>query len=241
MRQWDPQWAAYRRAPPRRPLRPARLRACRGHRDPVLEPGRPGRGDGCRGARAGGARRLLAGGADRPRHRARVPHPRVRPGLGLRRAQRPARPRARPRSEAAFERGEALEEAKDWAAVGRVRRRASGSTDSASPPAGLRPRRATPSGRWPTRRTCRRSRTATRSCSTRPRSGGWASCACRCSRSSGGLDESSTCGRRGPASSPRSRARGGSTSRTSPTCPASSGPSGSPRRCWSSWRPSTGP
>ena len=237
MRQWDPQWEALAAAPPRRPLRPPRVRPRRRRRHPVLEPRRPRRGHGRRGPRPGGARRLLAGGLDRHRHRARVPGPRVAASPGSAAGSAGSRPRRRrsrpPRSS---ERRPSRPRRTGRPPPTTTSR--SGSTASGSPRAGRLLRRATRSARWPSRPTSRRSRTATRSCSTRRPSGGSAELRVPVLAMTGGLDESAT--RVGAAAivAGGPAAPGASTSPTSPTCRASSARSGSPRRCSSSSRPS---
>ena len=149
------------RSASRRPLRPSRLRPRRRRRDAVLEPRGPRRRDGRGGAGAGGARRVLAGGLDRHRHGARIPGSRVGPRLGLRRDQRLPRARTRPWSRPTFEKGEALEEAKDWAAAAEhdVEIWVDGFGQPRGPGARGGARRGADG--WPTRRTSRRSRTAT--------------------------------------------------------------------------------
>ena len=199
LRQWDPQWDAIVARHRVVALRPARLRTRRRHRDPVLQPRRPGRGDGRRRTGPGGARRLLAGGADRHRHGARAPGPGVRRGLGLRRDLAASRPEEHAGGDGGV-RARARRSRRRRTGRRRTTTSGSGSTGSASPRDGRPPRRARPSGDGLRDATCRRSRTATRSCSIRPRSAGSASCASRCSRSRAGWTS--------PRPGPRRRARG---------------------------------
>ena len=117
MRQWDPQWEALT----------ARHRVVRydlrgfGRAD-VVETRFSNRADLVAVMDAAGLDRavlvgLLAGGLDRHRHRARVPGPRVRPRLGLRRGQRHRRRgHARGASPSASARS-CSTDAKDWEAL----------------------------------------------------------------------------------------------------------------------------
>ena len=161
-----------RRRPPRRPLRPPRVRPRRRRRHPVLEPRRPRRGHGRRGPRPGGARGLLAGGLDRHRHRAGVPGRASAASPGSAAAQRATTPRRRrtrrPRSS-------------ERRSPRRPRRTGQPLpthdvalwVDGIGQPEGRAPAAARDAvRRWPSRPTCRRSRTATRSCSTRRPSAG---------------------------------------------------------------------
>ena len=195
-----------RRRPPRRPLRPPRVRPRRRRRHPVLEPRRPRRGHGRRGPRPGGARGLLAGGLDRHRHRAGVPGARRRPRLDLRRASAGTTPRRRPVEAAAFERAEGSRRPRRTGRRCRPRRRACGWTASASRRGARLLRLARPCAGWPTRPTCRRSRTGTRSCSTRRPSGGSAEIRVPALVMIGGLDSPST--RVAPPTSSRRGIRG---------------------------------
>ena len=163
--------------PPRRALRPARLRPRRRRRARRFS----NRADLVAVMDAAGLDRavlvgLLAGGLDRHRHGARVPGPRSGPRLGLRRDLR-ARDRGDARRGGRVRAGGGARGGEGLGGAGRPRRRDLGRRVRAARGPGARRGARRRPARWPSRPTSRRSRTATRSCSTRRRSGGSGSCA----------------------------------------------------------------
>ena len=209
-RQWDPQWDALVRRPPRRPLRPARLRPAEVETT-VLEPRRPGRGDGRGGPRAGGARRAARGrgrSSSTPRSSSRTG---CRAWSGSAAGSAAPSWRARPRSEAAFERERGARGGQGLGGRRRPRRRDLGRRlrPAGRPGAGGRPRARPDDGLRDVR--AGEARTATRSCSTRPRPGGSAS-------SGAGARRSWACST-SPRRSGRRRAAGGAGAGRAPDRP----------------------
>ena len=119
-RQWDPQWDALIAG--HRVVR-YDLRGF-GRADvsstPVLEPRRPGRRDGRRGPGARGARRAARGRARSSSTRRSSTRTACRASSTSAAGSAGPTGESTPEEQAAFERGEALEEAKDWAAHGRA-------------------------------------------------------------------------------------------------------------------------